>query len=42
MTNLGRAFFMAPALERSQFDRHMKASCPTVEQLLGRPMPVSI
>src|SRR5487761_1826043 len=42
MTNLGRDFFMAPTMERHQFDRHMKASCPSVEQLLGRPLPVSI
>ncbi len=23
-------------------ERHMKASCPTAEQLIGRPLPVSI
>ena len=42
LTNWGRDRFLAPRMERHEFDRHMKASCPTVEQLIGRPMPVSI
>ena len=42
LTNWGRDRFLAPRMERQEFDRHMKASCPTVEQLIGRPLPVSI
>jgi hypothetical protein len=42
LTNWGRDRFLAPRMERREFDRHMKASCPTIEQLIGRPLPVSI
>ncbi len=42
LTNWGRDRFLAPRMERREFDRHMKASCPTTEQLIGRPLPVSI
>ena len=42
LTNWGRDRFLAPRMEWSEFQRHMKANCPTVEQLIGRPMPVSI
>ena len=42
LTNWGRDRFLAPRMEWSEFERHMRASCPTVEQLIGRPMPVSI
>jgi len=42
LTNWGRDRFLAPKMERSEFERHMRASCPSVEQLIGRPMPVSI
>jgi len=42
LTNWGRDRFLAPRMERREFERHMKASCPTAEQLIGRPLPVSI
>jgi hypothetical protein len=42
LTNWGRDRFLAPRMERQEFERHMRASCPTVEQLIGRPLPVSI
>jgi len=42
LTNWGRDRFLAPRMERHEFERHMKASCPTIEQLIGRPLPVSI
>ena len=42
LTNWGRDRFLAPRMERGEFERHMRASCPSVEQLIGRPMPVSI
>jgi hypothetical protein len=42
LTNWGRDRFLAPRMERREFERHMKASCPTTEQLIGRPLPVSI
>jgi hypothetical protein len=42
LTNWGRDRFLAPRMERKEFERHMKASCPTPEQLIGRPLPVSI
>lgn len=42
LTNWGRDRFLAPRMEWSEFQRHMRASCPTVEQLIGRPMPVSV
>jgi len=42
LTNWGRDRFLAPRMERQEFDRHMRASCPTTEQLIGRPLPVSI
>ncbi len=42
LTNWGRDRFLAPRMERTEFERHMKASCPTTEQLIGRPLPVSI
>jgi hypothetical protein len=42
LTNWGRDRFLAPRMERREFDRHMKAACPTPEQLIGRPLPVSI
>lgn len=42
LTNWGRDRFLAPKMERKEFERHMKASCPTPEQLIGRPLPVSI
>jgi len=42
LTNWGRDRFLAPRMDRKEFERHMKASCPTPDQLIGRPMPVSI
>ena len=42
LTNWGRDRFLAERMPLTEFQRHMKASCPTAEQLLGRPMPVSI
>src|SRR5271169_2949219 len=42
LTNWGRDRFLAPRMERREFDRHMKAACPTTERLIGRPLPVSI
>jgi hypothetical protein len=42
LTNWGRDRFLAPRMEWSEFQRHMKASCPTVDQLIGRAMTVSI
>jgi hypothetical protein len=42
LTNWGRDRFLAPRMERKEFERHMKASCPTPEQLIGRPLPVSV
>jgi len=42
LTNWGRDRFLAPRMEWSEFQRHMHANCPTVEQLIGRPVPVSI
>jgi hypothetical protein len=42
LTNWGRDRFLSPRMERKEFERHMKASCPTPEQLIGRPLPVSI
>lgn len=42
LTNWGRDRFLAPRMEWSEFQRHMRASCPTVEQIIGRPMPVSV
>jgi hypothetical protein len=42
LTNWGRDRFLAPRMERREFDRHMKAACPTTEKLIGRPLPVSI
>jgi len=41
MTNWGRDRFLAERMSREEFDRHMQASTPTAEQLLGRPMPLS-
>jgi hypothetical protein len=41
LTNWGRDRFLASRMEWSEFQRHMNANCPTVEQLIGRPMPVS-
>jgi hypothetical protein len=42
LTNWGRDRFLAPRMEWNEFQRHMRASCPTSEQLIGRPLPVSI
>jgi hypothetical protein len=42
LTNWGRDRFLAARMEWSEFQRHMKANCPTVDQLIGRTMSVSI
>jgi len=42
LTNWGRDRFLAPKMEWSEFQRHMNANCPSVEQLIGRAMPVSV
>lgn len=42
LTNWGRDRFLAPRMEWNEFQRHMRASCPSAEQLIGRPLPVSI
>jgi hypothetical protein len=42
LTNWGRDRFLAPRMEWNEFQRHMRASCPTAEQLIGRPLSVSI
>lgn len=42
MTNWGRDRFLAERMPRDEFNRHMQATTPTVEQLLGRPMPLSM
>ncbi len=42
LTNWGRDRFLAERMPWTEFQRHMNASCPTAEQLIGRPLPVSI